>query len=54
MNFSNDDLVMDDVDINLDMLHSLMLDRVGCQVDSTDIVAVDKGAMGQRGVHLHE
>jgi hypothetical protein len=40
MNFLNDDLVMDEVEINLDMLHALMLNRVGRQVDDIDIVAI--------------
>jgi hypothetical protein len=40
MNFLNDDLVMDEVEINLDMIHALMLNRVGRQVDDIDIVAI--------------
>jgi hypothetical protein len=40
MNFLNDDIVMDEVEINLDMLHALMLNRVGRQVDDTDIGAI--------------
>jgi hypothetical protein len=50
VNFPNGDLVSDEVEINLDMLRVLMLDWVGCQVDNTDIIVVDKGAAGQRGV----
>jgi hypothetical protein len=40
MNFLNDDIVMDEVEINLDMLHALMLNRVERQVDDTDIGAI--------------
>jgi hypothetical protein len=54
VNFPNGDLVTDEVEINLDMLHALMLNRVGCQVDNTDIIAIDKSATDQRGVQLHE
>jgi hypothetical protein len=54
MNFPNGDHVMHEVEINLDMLHALMLNWVGFQVDDTDIVAIDKSAVGQRGVQLHE
>jgi hypothetical protein len=54
MNFPNDDLVTDEVEINFDMLYALMLNWVGCQVDGTNIVAIDKSAAGQRGVQLHE
>jgi hypothetical protein len=53
-NFSNGDLVTDKVEINLNMLCVLMLDGVGCQLDGTDIIGIDKCAAGQRGVHLHE
>jgi hypothetical protein len=45
-NFLNDDLVIYKVEINLNMLHTLVLDWVGHQVDNTDIVAIDKCAAG--------
>jgi hypothetical protein len=48
-NFSNDDLVTDEVEIDLNMLHALMLNGVERQVDGTDIVAIDKCAVKQRG-----
>jgi hypothetical protein len=44
VNFSNDDLITDEVEINLNMLRALMLNEVGCQVDGIDIVAIDKCA----------
>jgi hypothetical protein len=53
-NFPNGDLVKDEVEINLDMLRALMLNWVRCQVDITDIVAIDKSVVDQRGVQLHE
>jgi hypothetical protein len=54
VNFPNGDLVTDEVEINLDMLHALMLNGVGHQVDDNDIVTIDKCVVGQRGVQLHE
>jgi hypothetical protein len=52
--FPNGDLVTDEVEINLDMICVLLLNRVGCQVDDTDIVAIDKSPTGQRGVQLRK
>jgi hypothetical protein len=54
VNFPNGDLVTDEVEINLNMLHALMLNEVGRQVDNIDIVIIDKCVAGQRGVQLHE
>jgi hypothetical protein len=54
MNFPNSDLVTDEAEFNPDMLHSLMLNWVGCEVDDTDIVTIDKCVAGQRGVQIHE
>jgi hypothetical protein len=45
---------MDEVEINLNMFHALMLDGVGRQVHDIDIVAISKCVEGQRGVQLHE
>jgi hypothetical protein len=52
-NFPNGNLVTEEVEINLDMFRALILNLVGRQVDDTDIVTIDKGAAGQRGVQLH-
>jgi hypothetical protein len=40
------------VDVNLDMLHALVLNGVGGEVDGTDVVTVDEGALRQRSVEL--
>jgi hypothetical protein len=53
-NFPNGDLVTNEVEINLDMLRAVMLNRVGCQVDDAYIITIDKNDVGQRGVQLHE
>jgi hypothetical protein len=42
MNFPNGNLVTEKVKINLDMLRALMLNKVGRQVDTTDIVTINK------------
>jgi hypothetical protein len=52
--FPNGNLFTNEVQIKIDMLHVLMLNGIGRQVDTTDIVAIDKCDVGQRGVQLHE
>jgi hypothetical protein len=54
VNFPNGDLVTDEVKIDLDILRALMLNGVGCQVDNTNIVVIDKCTSKYRGVQLHE
>jgi hypothetical protein len=48
--FPNGDLVTDEVENDLNMLHALMLNGVGCQVDGTDNFTIDMCDVGQRGV----
>jgi hypothetical protein len=40
------------VEINLNMLHALVLNRVGGEVDDADVITVDKGALRQWSVEL--
>jgi hypothetical protein len=40
------------VEVNLDMLHALLLNGVGGEVDGTGVVAVDEGALPQQSVDL--
>jgi hypothetical protein len=40
------------VEVDFDMLHVLVLNGVGGEVDGTDVVAVDEGALCQRSVEL--
>jgi hypothetical protein len=42
INVPDDNTLVDKLDINLNMLGALVLDRVGGEVDSTDVVAVDQ------------
>jgi hypothetical protein len=43
-------LLTDEVDVNLDVLRAAVMDRVGCHVDSTDVVAVDDCCRRKRDV----
>jgi hypothetical protein len=36
---------LNQVEVNLDMLHTLMLNGVGGEVDGTDVVAVDESVL---------
>jgi hypothetical protein len=40
------------VEVDLDMLHVLVLNGVGGEVDGADIVTVDEGAVCQRSMEL--
>jgi hypothetical protein len=40
------------VEVDLDMLHALVLNGVGGEVDSADVIAVDEGALCQQSVEL--
>jgi hypothetical protein len=46
-NISDNGTLTDEVEINLNMLGALMLDKVGVEVDRVDVVAVDQGASRQ-------
>ena len=43
-NSSTGDLFADEVEVDFDMLHALVLDGVGGEVDGADVVAEDEGA----------
>ena len=45
-NISTGDPLVDKVKIDLDMLHALVLDGVGGEVDGADVVAEDQDARG--------
>jgi hypothetical protein len=53
-NLPQGNLLSDEVDVNLDMLRAPMMDRVGCHIDSTDVVTVDNGGGVQRDMELLE
>jgi hypothetical protein len=47
-------LLSDKIKINLHMLGALMLNGVGGEVHSANVVTVDKGALRQQGLELVE
>jgi hypothetical protein len=47
-------LLSDKIKINLHMLGALMLNGVGGEVHSADVIVVDKGAPRRRGLELVE
>ena len=51
---TNSNSLSDEVKINLNMLGTLMLYRVGGHVDGTDIVAIYQCGTPERGVQLQE
>ena len=53
-NLSQSNLLTDEVDVDLDMLGTTMMDGVGGHIDNADIVAVDNRSQGNRDVRLLE
>ena len=53
-NIPNGDALADEVEVDLDMLRALVLDRVGGEVNRADVVAVDEGAPSEMTVKLLE
>ena len=51
---SDGDPFVNEVEVELDMLHALMLDGVGGEVHGASVVTIDKGAPRQRTVELLE
>ena len=51
-NFAKSHLLADEVDVDLDVLGTMVVDCVGCHVDSANIVAVDNCGNLQRNVEL--
>ena len=49
---TNGDALSDEVKINLNVLGSLMLNRVGGHVDGTDVVAIHQCGAPERGMQL--
>jgi hypothetical protein len=45
---------LDEVDVDLDMLRTLVLNEVDGEVDDADVVTVDKSALWQRSMELLE
>jgi len=45
-------LLADEVTVNLDVLRSSMMDRIGCHINSTDVIAVDERSLREGNVKL--
>lgn len=50
----DDNTVTDDVEVDLNVLGALMLDRVDIEVDGADVVVVDQGALGEGAMEFLE
>jgi hypothetical protein len=53
-NLSQSNLLTDEVDVDLDMFGTTMIDGVGSHIDSVDIVAVDDHRQGNQDMQLLE
>jgi len=53
-NIADCDPVAHEVQLNLHVLRPLMLDGVGGEVHSADVVAVDERTLGERAVELRQ
>jgi hypothetical protein len=53
-NVSDSNALTNEVEINLNMLDALMLDRVGGEVDRAGVIAVDQSGPRQRVVQLRQ
>jgi hypothetical protein len=53
-NIIDNNTVTNKVQVNLHMLHPLMLDRVGGEVHGADVVTVDERAFGERAMMLSQ
>ena len=51
-NFAKSHLLADEVDVDLDVLGTAVVDRVGCHVDSADVVVVDDSGDPQRNMQF--
>jgi hypothetical protein len=45
MNITDGNTFLNEVEVDLDMLHMLVLNGVGGEVDDTDVVAVDESPL---------
>ena len=53
-NMSNGNLVPDEVEIKLNVLRALMLDRIASQIDGGDVVSVDQSGLHKRATELKQ
>ena len=53
-NIADNDPVTNEMQVDLHMLRSLMLNGVGGEIHGTDVVAVDERALGERAMKLSQ
>jgi hypothetical protein len=53
-NIADSHPVTNEMQVNLHMLRPLMLNRIGGEVHSVDVVTVDERALGERAVKLNQ
>jgi hypothetical protein len=54
MDITDGNAFSNEVEIDLDILCTLVLNRIGGEVDGTDVTAVDESALRQRSMELME
>jgi hypothetical protein len=52
MNITNGHVFTHKMEVDLDMLHTLVLNGVGRELDDIDVVTVDESALPQQSVEL--
>jgi hypothetical protein len=52
VDITDDHAFLHKVEVDLDMLHALVLNGLGGEVDGVDVVVVDEGALRQRSMEL--
>jgi poly-beta-hydroxyalkanoate depolymerase len=52
MNITNGHVFTHKMEVDLDMLHTLVLNGVGGELDDIDVVTVDESALPQQSVEL--
>ena len=53
-NLSQSHLLTNEVDIDLNMFRAMVMDRIGCHVNCTNIVTIDNGSRGDRKYEVPE
>jgi len=54
MNITSSNLLPNEMEVNLDVLGALMLNRVGRHVDGANVVTIDQSSAPKRGMELEQ
>lgn len=52
MNFSQGNLLADEMDVNFNILRSSMMDRIGYHIDNINIVTINEHSLGEGNMKL--